>query len=174
MSDNLENPCGYCNAKDSRALYLTNDIFGNDFTINRCSNCQAFFLAPKPSKELLALAYDESYYGEGEEKFEGLIEKMLDYFRRKRATLIAKHTGGKGRVLDVGCGNGQFMSFVKEKGDFEIFGIEPKGGSAKRAGRIPGIKLKTGTLEERDFEAESIDAITLFHVFEHLDRKSVV
>ena len=168
MSDDLENPCGYCSTKNSRVLYPTNDIFGNDFTINRCSNCHAFYLAPKPSEELLAQAYDESYYGEGEEKFKGLIEKVLDYFRRKRAALIAKHTGGKGRVLDLGCGNGQFLSFVKEKGDFEIFGIEPEGGSAKRAGRIPDIKLKAGILEEDDFEPESIDAITLFHVFEHL------
>ncbi|NQY68064.1 MAG: class I SAM-dependent methyltransferase [Flavobacteriales bacterium] len=162
-------PCTYCKTTDSVELYGTYDTFGNDYTLRECNQCEAVFLTPAPDDELLAQAYDESYYGEGEEKFnEGLIEKMLDYFRRQRAKLVAKNTVEGGKVLDIGCGNGRFLSFVKEEGNFDIQGIEMEGGSADRAERIEGLNLKRGTLESSDFEENSIDAITMFHVFEHL------
>lgn len=165
----VENPCGFCKQKNSRALYPIYDTFINHFHINQCNNCNAYFLSPPPNEELLSLAYDESYYGEGKKKFnESLIERMLDYFREKKAYLVNKHLKGTGNILDIGCGNGRFLSFVKARGNYEIFGIETKGRSAERAAKIPGINLKTGTLDNDDFESESLDAITLFHVFEHL------
>ncbi len=164
-----KDPCGFCKQKNSKVLYPTNDIFGNHFHINQCNNCSAYFLSPPPSEELLSLAYDDPYYGEGEEKFnESLIERILDYFRGKRADLINKYLKGTGKVLDIGCGNGRFLSFVRARGNYEIYGIEIEGRSAERAAKIPDINLKTGTLGKDDFEPESLDAITLFHVFEHL------
>jgi predicted SAM-dependent methyltransferase len=42
------------------------------------------------------------------------------------------------------------------------------GSSARRAARISQINLKQGILEESDFAPQTFDAITLFHVFEHL------
>lgn len=165
----MKNICPYCKQSESVLLYSTNDISGEKFFIQKCNRCNAFFLAPNPTPEQLARAYDDSYYGSGDEKFkEGLIEKMLDYFRMKRAKTIANLIGKKGKVLDIGCGNGKFLSFVKQQGEIEIFGIEMEGNSAKRAEKIPGIHLKKGFLEKTDFEKESLDAVTLFHVFEHL------
>lgn len=164
-----EHKCTYCKSQSSVVLYPTSDIFGDSFTINKCNKCNAFFLAPPPTATQLARAYDDSYYGSGEEKFkEGIIEKMLDYFRMQRAKTVCRFSGWKGKVLDIGCGNGRFLSFIKQQGDFEIFGIEPEGGSAKRAGKIQGIHLKKGFLEKGDFAAQSMDAVTLIHVFEHL------
>lgn len=162
--------CGFCKEKDSTYLYLTYDIFGNNYSIHRCNKCRAYFLAPPPTPEQLAMAYDESYYGSGDEKFkEGIIEKLLDYFRTKRAEKLCSHIPKRGSVLDIGCGNGRFLGFVKSlRKDVEIYGTEMEGNSASRAAKIPSIHLKTGTLREGDFAAESMDAVTLFHVFEHL------
>lgn len=163
------NHCPYCKHSDSIPLYPTSDIFGDEYYIHSCRICHAFFLSPMPTDLQLNRAYDDSYYGSGEEKFkEGLIEKMLDYFRMKRAKTIAEIIGNKGKVLDIGCGNGRFLSFVKQLGEMDIYGIEPEGGSARRAGKIPGIHLKKGFLQKEDFASGSMDAITLFHVFEHL------
>lgn len=169
MKIDTENTCIYCKSRGSIVLYPTYDISGDAFTINKCKSCKAFYLAPPPTSEQLSRAYDDSYYGSGEEKFkEGVIEKMLDYFRRKRAKTLCRFLGGQGKVLDIGCGNGKFLSFVKQQGSFGIYGIEPEGGSARRAEKIPGIHLKKGFLKKGDFAPESLDGITLFHVFEHL------
>ena len=64
--------------EDSRILYPTFDVFGNNFTINKCNCCKAYFLAPRPDSNLLAKAYDDSYYGKKDEKFEGLVEKFIN------------------------------------------------------------------------------------------------
>ena len=160
--------CIYCDSVESDAAYPTHDIFGNSYQLRACRSCTAVFLTPRPDAALLAQAYDESYYGESEEKFKKIyIEKALDYFRRRRAKTIHKYIAS-GKVLDIGCGNGRFLSFVKASGNYEIYGLEMEGGSANRAAKIPGIHLKLGTLQPGDYPNETFDAVTLIHVFEHL------
>jgi 2-polyprenyl-3-methyl-5-hydroxy-6-metoxy-1,4-benzoquinol methylase len=166
--------CVFCEMSESDRLYSTSDIFDHHFTINKCHHCSAYFLAPPPDAAMLAQAYDESYYGAGEEKFsEGLIERVLDYFRDRRARLVAKLMGGQGRALDIGCGNGRFLSSLGRHGNIETYGIEIPGRSADRAARIEGLKLKLGPLQPGDFEPQYFDAITLIHVFEHLTEPSI-
>ncbi len=160
--------CGYCKAEDSKVLYPTIDIFGNHFTVNHCNKCQAYFLAPRPTDKQLAQAYDSSYYGEKDEKFEGRVEGFIDYFRRNRAKRLHKHLKNGAKVLDIGCGNGKFLKSLTLFGKYELNGIEMEGNSANRAAKIKEIKLKIGSLKPDDFQAESLDAVTLFHVFEHL------
>jgi len=93
--------CGFCKSDDSHVLYGTDDIFGNAYEMNACHSCHATFLSPYPDAERLAQAYDESYYGQGDEKFnEGLIEKVLDYFRNCRAKRVARFIKHKGRNPD--------------------------------------------------------------------------
>lgn len=160
--------CGFCAQDQSRLLYPCTDIFGDTFEVRACGSCGAVFLAPRPTAGQLARAYDESYYGEGEEKFEGPVERVLNLFRAQRAARLAARLGYRGRVLDIGCGNGNFLAALGRMGEFELHGIELEGGSAERARRVPGIHLSTAALGPDQFEPGSLDAITLFHVFEHL------
>ena len=161
--------CVYCKGKKSRPLYPLSDIFGNSYTLLECQSCEARVLHPPPTVEdILGDPYDDTYYGEGEKKFKGIIEQILDYFRNSRARLLNKYLGGKGKVLDIGCGNGGFLHSLNQLGDYEIHGLEMPGGSAERAAKVPGIHLKIGAIDWEDYPAKSFDAITLFHVFEHL------
>jgi len=150
-------------------LYNTYDIFGDIYSIRKCKNCNAYFLSPQPTSEQLKKAYDTSYYGEKEEKFNSpFIEKVLDYFRSSRARRVSKYLKTNSKVLDIGCGNGRFLKYLLRFGTFELFGTEMQGNSANRAMRINQINLKVGSLNEADFPEKFFDAITLFHVFEHL------
>jgi len=153
------NPCGYCRAANSVKLYQASSISGDKFGINRCLNCHAVFLSPRPSEEQLQLAYGDCYYGSGQKKFSGLIEKVLDYFRFSRARRLMSYVSPPAKILDVGCGNGRF---------FDGYGIELPGKAAERAGRIPELNLKTGQISEDDFDKSFFDAVTMWHVFEHL------
>ncbi|RLD48878.1 MAG: hypothetical protein DRI94_11890, partial [Bacteroidetes bacterium] len=140
----MESICPYCKSSDYINKYKTFDIFNNNYEIVKCNNCNAFFLTPNPTAELLAKAYDDSYYGGSQEdkKFEGFIEKGLTFFRKKRALKVTNLIGKKGKILDVGCGNGQFLEYVSQFGNIEIFGTEMPGSSAKRASKIKNINLK--------------------------------
>ncbi|NVO01285.1 MAG: class I SAM-dependent methyltransferase [Bacteroidetes bacterium] len=164
----MKSECTYCKSDNSSFKYSTIDIFESKFNIHQCNECSAFFLAPNPTQEQLAEAYSESYYGEKEEKFEGIFEKAMDFFRKKRAVLLTKKLPNGASVLDIGCGNGRFLSSLLNYGDFKLFGVELEGNSAKRAARIKEINLKVGTIDQKDFPESSLDAVSMFHVFEHL------
>lgn len=163
-----EYPCRFCEKKNSEPLYPVKDIFDNDFHINKCRECNTYFLTPPPSEAILNQAYDSSYYGEKEEKFNPILEFGLDYFRKVRARRLVKYLNPGARVLDIGCGNGRFLSSLLKYGKFELYGTEMEGNSAKRAMRIKEINLKVGVLKKDMFTPESFDAITMFHVYEHL------
>ena len=71
-----------------------------------------------------------------------------------------------GKVLDVGCGDGTFLSMLGD--DWQKFGVEISPERAELA-RAKGIEVRTIGL--MDLECESgFDLITLYEVIEHLFR----
>lgn len=162
--------CTYCKSLESSELYKTNDIYSNEYEIQRCQDCNCHFLSPFPNAELLERAYQNEYYGHGTDKFKAdWIERLLDYFRGKRADRIHQLLNGQGRVLDLGCGNGRFLDFIQKRGDYEIHGVEISTAAAKRANRVPNLNLIVGRLNSGTYAEQSFDAITLFHVLEHVE-----
>jgi SAM-dependent methyltransferase len=82
---------------------------------------------------------------------------------------------GKGRsLLDVGCGNGAFAEFASNAG-YEVIGLDLDAASIEIAcsRNVPGARFYCTSLEEFS-RSESwtgqFDVITMFEVFEHLDR----
>lgn len=73
----------------------------------------------------------------------------------------------RGRLLDVGCGDGAFLARMKSLG-WEVFGVELDEKAATVAKTQFGVDVFIGTLEAAGFAEESFDAITLSHVIEHV------
>jgi 2-polyprenyl-3-methyl-5-hydroxy-6-metoxy-1,4-benzoquinol methylase len=88
---------------------------------------------------------------------------------KERATLATMCLAGTGRgkLLDVGCGNGAFLSRMREAG-WEVSGIEPDPAAARQARERQGIQAVFGTMEEARFQDASFDAVTLSNVIEHV------
>lgn len=160
--------CIYCRKNNAKELFFLEDIFNNQYHLKECLECGTAFLDPSPTSEQLAQAYNEDYYGEGESKFNPTVERIIDFFRRQNAKKMAKLFGGKGAILDIGCGNGSFLFNLGKQGDFQLYGLELQGKSAQRASKIESIDLTIGELKSTTFRKNSFDAITLIHVFEHL------
>jgi len=159
--------CAYCGRDSSSRLYDTDAASGEQYTLRSCDHCRAIFLTPHPTRQQLLDAYSDEYYGETERKFIAPIEKTIDWFRAGRARRVAKSLPTKGRVLDIGCGNGGFLNGIADLG-YEACGIELPGGSAERAKKVPNIEVHVGALEDGAYIGERFDAITMWHVFEHL------
>jgi SAM-dependent methyltransferase len=148
-------------------MYATDSTVGDMFTLCKCIKCNCFFLSPSPTIQQICDAYNDSYYGLNENKFSDCTEKILDFFRFQRARTVMRHIKTPANVLDIGCGNGQFLQMLI-KYNYKCYGIEMSPVSVNRSLRIPGINLKLGELCEDDFEESFFDVVTMWHVFEHL------
>lgn len=78
---------------------------------------------------------------------------------------LPRPPGGR-RLLDVGCGDGQFLSFARSAGwRIAGFDFDPK---AIRIARSRGLDVRLGGFETTEHESEGFDAITVSHVIEHV------
>jgi SAM-dependent methyltransferase len=73
---------------------------------------------------------------------------------------------GKARLLDVGCGEGEFLAGMQALG-WSVEGIEPNGEAVSIA-RKRNVPVVQGTLADVDLADARFDAVTFRLAFEHL------
>jgi 2-polyprenyl-3-methyl-5-hydroxy-6-metoxy-1,4-benzoquinol methylase len=72
----------------------------------------------------------------------------------------------QGRLLDVGCGSGEWLTFMRELG-WLVEGVDFDDDAVKVA-RKDGLEVKCGSLEHQGFPNDNFDVVTLSHVIEHV------
>lgn len=108
------------------------------------------------------------YRSDGSNKFIGWMGSRLGPLRDIVGGIVMWLNGAHpGKLLDVGCGNGQFLATMREMG-WEVLGVEPDGQAVKMAQKRFGLNVYEGALEKIAFPDDSFDAITMSHVVEHL------
>jgi SAM-dependent methyltransferase len=73
----------------------------------------------------------------------------------------------RGRLLDVGCGNGRFLQTMARLG-WTVFGVEPDAAAAAVARASLGEVIHSGRIGDAPFPEGSFDVIVMKHVIEHL------
>ena len=135
-----------------------------DYELARCRACgSAVTLAPATPA-----GHEQGAYGGGAPRGSGLAAPLLRAFDRRRLTLLAR-AGGRppGRLLDVGAGRGRFVAQARAAG-WDADGIEPSQRGVAGA-RALGVELQRAGIGDAVVAPASLDAITLWHVLEHLD-----
>jgi 2-polyprenyl-3-methyl-5-hydroxy-6-metoxy-1,4-benzoquinol methylase len=148
-------------------------------------------LDPIPSDEELGVFYGTHYYnliqkGERVPELRRLQQKgaerqrELDWLRRGLYSDICQYlntTLPHGRLLDVGCGSGDFVQFAVELG-FRAEGIEPSE-QASRTAQDAGLSVQCTGLKEYTaaFEAGKenlFDMAVLLNVLEHIPNPEII
>lgn len=164
--------CPVCNSSGINPLLTVKDhsVSKEEFVVWQCSNCSVRFTQDVPDEDSIAPYYQSPDYISHSNSNKGLVNQLYQKVRSitlsQKAKLIMHHTKEKGRMLDIGAGIGAFLSVMKQK-DWEVHGIEPDDGARKKAKELFGLTLdEPSTLF--DLPANRYDAITLWHVLEHV------
>lgn len=138
------------------------------FFLCKCSDCQLLFTNPRPNQSDIGPYYNFPQYYSHEDKAKNLTQwiyqKVRDYSIGQKVKFIREFKK-KGKLLDYGCGTGEFLKAAKKKG-WKITGVEP----SEKARIQANHKLKNKVITSIDEikKDSSYDIITLFHVLEHI------
>ncbi|TCK67828.1 methyltransferase family protein [Winogradskyella wandonensis] len=126
--------------------------------------------SPQPSAENLPKYYQSEDYISHTDTKRNLLERVYHLIRKRalknKLSLINSFQPEEKTLLDVGCGTGDFLKTAKEDG-WRVSGIEPN----PEAREIANSKTKSSVFDVpklSEFNANSFDVITLWHVLEHL------
>ncbi len=115
--------------------------------------------------------YDSNdYYGAdpAARRLTALLDAPLQWLDRRKALFVHRLLGGRaGRVLDVGAGDGKFLKQARDLGH-AVRGTTASERSQLAARTQFGVELVLSEDLAGHFEGERFDAITYWHVFEHL------
>jgi SAM-dependent methyltransferase len=105
------------------------------------------------------------HYGEDYDRAISRTGQNPGFWTRRRATLLRYVSSGA--ILDLGCSSGGFLASLKGP-EWKLFGIEMSERVAREAEARTGAQVFVGDILDAPFPQESFDAITCFHVFEHV------
>jgi 2-polyprenyl-3-methyl-5-hydroxy-6-metoxy-1,4-benzoquinol methylase len=141
------------------------------FPLLKCANCTFIVTSPRPTDGDLGAYYLSDEYISHSSKATTLFDKIYRLARhftlRWKLRLVLENLSvntGKPSLLDYGCGTGAFLKTAKDKG-FIVAGVEPS-----QIARHTAIKITGEQIAKRlvDIDTDQFDAITLWHVLEHI------
>lgn len=165
--------CPVCDSTGIQKVFTAKDytISAEQYEIWQCGNCTVRFTQDIPEAVAIGKYYQSEAYISHSETNKGIVNWL--YLRVRKYTLSVKRkfieaeTGMRsGSILDVGAGTGAFLHQMKNAG-WTIEGVEPDDQAINRAAAQYQLQLKKAS-ELFNLHAKSFNAITLWHVLEHV------
>ncbi len=150
----------YCTAKDHL-------VSNEEFQLLLDTQLEMLITSPRPSQEDLGKYYESDNYISHTDEKKGLVsflyQSVKNYSLTRKVDLIHKLTNTSGSVLDIGAGTGDFLVTAKNKG-WNISGVEVN----KKARALAAKKMVVLEESIQKFSTKKFDAITMWHVLEHI------
>lgn len=168
----MSKKCPWCNSENNHQFIKLKDYFltNEEFEIIECDECKLLFTNPCPTPDRIGDYYkSENYLSHNEEK-KGIFAEIYNYVKKinikNKYKIAVGNLDSEIRILDIGCGVGDFLLYAKENG-CNTTGIEP----SENARKIAEKKLNCKILSPEELENipdNSFDIITMWHVLEHV------
>jgi len=165
--------CPVCDGKAFYPFLTCTDFFvsGEQFRIKQCNSCGFKITENIEDEDNIGRYYQSENYISHSNTSKGIVNSVYHSVRKymldRKRRLVEKATGIRnGDILDVGTGTGFFLNEMKENG-WQVTGTEKSSDAREFAKKefnldnLPSEKLFT-------LNKNSFDAITLWHVLEHI------
>lgn len=148
--------CRVCGCEDLRLFYTQGDR--GQFRFYRCRACEL-------------VNYDLSG-GLDQEKYAGFTDPYdcglsVNILQEQTYRFVRRHVIGRGRFLDIGCGNGHLLHLARMDG-WSVKGLELSPFLAASIRERLGIDVVEGDFLKDEVEGGPFDLVVLRHVLEHL------
>lgn len=148
--------CDLCGSDRQELLYSRTDpITDQEFHLVECE-CGMAFVNPAPTPDSIPRLYPEDYLED---------KPLMTAMYRRMLTFLPEDP--KGRLLDIGCGRGDFIHTAAQAG-WDAEGVDIIDWSNPY-----GLPIRVGDFATLDFPERQYDAITAWAVLEHLYAPSV-
>lgn len=167
--------CPSCGSSDVSKTLSAKDytVSSEHFEVWHCTACEVRFTQAIPVEEEVGAYYQSDDYISHSNTSKGLVNNLYQTVRnitlkqkRKWVEKIAQKE--KGKILDIGCGTGDFLSTMKDAG-WETLGLEPDDGARSQAQKNHGLEVQE---QDHLFELpkSNFDVVSMWHVLEHVHR----
>ena len=136
---------------------------------SKCDECALVRHELMLSYEQLSEYYSKNYRTDYQRVNSGPTSKHIKKRRseaKNRLNKLRSHIRKNPKVLDFGCGSGEFIELTNEMGA-SACGFEPGNLYSSYARDLKGLDVQNCGWENYDCK-EKVDLVTAFHVFEHL------
>lgn len=143
------------------------------YSIVKCESCGFLRVNPLPNDSTIKDLYSGDHNSDNDLSYEVFSSTFLTFIKKhiviKPLINLLKKEFEQQKpplLLDIGCSTGWITSISRDAG-FEVLGLEANPHCAKFGMGKYSLNIVEGYIEEFEFE-EKFDAVTMFHLFEHL------
>lgn len=179
-------PCCYLCGSSGNVVYraVKDQLFGSpgtwDFKLCSDPDCGLLWLDPAPTEGDIAKAYARYYTHtkqvEPAVRSRRLLRRCMSkifswvnpvHKEREQLSLMYLFDKVPGKLLDVGCGNGERLARLRALG-WDVQGQDIDPAAVASAREIIGVDARLGRLEDIPFPKGAFDCVILNHVIEHV------
>jgi SAM-dependent methyltransferase len=165
--------CSVCGADAWSFVRRGGDLYqpgdAATFQLQRCLTCGQIMQNPVPTAEQLSKGYSAGYAPyrlAWKEKGRPLWKILRDLTTSRRMRRLRRYGSGN-RLLEVGCGSGDFLYAANREG-WNVCAVEYSDALVQTLRADLGFDVRAGDLEPGLWESGSFDAVVMWSVLEHL------
>ena len=141
------------------------------FALVCCKRCAFVFTNPRPNIYEIGRYYESTNYTPHSGGGNSIVVKLYRIVReltlKKKLKLITRLCSTPGKILDYGCGSGEFLHTCHRAG-WNVFGVDASEIARKHTQLNFNIQAVSPETLAESTETASFDVISLWHVLEHL------
>lgn len=169
--------CPVCGSSEARELFPANvdydrlDAFAfasrkrpeyMHFRLVLCEACDLLYSSPAPARAALEQAYDAASFDASDES--GFAAETYAAFLPE----ICRGLPDRAGALDIGTGDGAFLTRLVARGFTDVQGVEPSAAPVAAADPAVRDRIRHAPFRAEDFQAEQFRLVTCFQTMEHV------